>query len=217
MERCAAIGITALALATFSSCASSAVIDRTALLDTTHSAELAPEVFRVRFETSRGPFVIEAHRAWSPFGVDRFYYLVRRGFYDGTRLFRVLPNYLVQFGINGDPRISASWRGRVMPDDTVKHQSNLRGRISFASLGQHTRTTQLFINESDNANLDREYAPIGEVVEGMSVVDSLWNGYGDGPPAGAGPDQQRIIAEGEQYLTKEFPKLDYVKTARVLR
>jgi peptidyl-prolyl cis-trans isomerase A (cyclophilin A) len=218
LSRCGAVlGIVALTAATVSSCASGQAVNRSALLDLRNSAEPAPEVFRVRFETSRGVFVMEAHRAWSPWGVDRFYYLVRRGFYDGTRFYRVLDGFIAQFGISGDPKISAAWTQRIMPDDTVKHQSNLRGRISFASFGPHTRTTQLFINDHDNANLDRDYAPIGEVVKGMNVVDSLWKGYGDVPPAGAGPQPPRIFAEGEAYLAKEFPKLDYIKTARVVR
>jgi peptidyl-prolyl cis-trans isomerase A (cyclophilin A) len=218
LSRCgAALGIFALSAAALSSSASGQGVDRRALLDKTRSAEPAPETFRVRFETSRGPFVMEAHRAWSPWGVDRFYYLVRHGFYNGTRFFRVLPGYIAQFGINGDPTISAAWAERLMPDDTVKHQSNLRSRVSFASFGPHTRTTQLFINDRVNTNLDRDYAPIGEVVNGMNVVDSLWKGYGDAPPRGTGPEPRRIFAEGQAYLAKEFPKLDYVKSARVIK
>ena len=215
--RCAAIGIAALALSTFPSCASGPSGDHSALLDTTRSAEIAPEVFRVRFETSRGPFVVEAHHAWSPWGVDRFYYLVRNKFYDSTAFIRVLPGYIVQFGISGNPEIAASWRQRLFPDDTVAHQTNSRGRISFASAGPQTRNTQLFINLRNNPNLDRNYAPIGEIVEGMNVVDSLWNGYGEGPPGGRGPDQSRLFAEGNQYLAREFPKLDYIRTARILK
>jgi peptidyl-prolyl cis-trans isomerase A (cyclophilin A) len=215
--RSAAVGLVAFSLATIPSCTRGPAADRSALLDTTRSAEPAPEVFRVRFETSRGPFVMEAHRAWSPWGVDRFYYLVRRGFYDGTRFFRAVEGSFVQFGISGDPQISAAWNQRFMPDDTVPHQSNLRGRVSFGSLGPHTRTTQLFINYRDNPSLDRDYAPIGEVVEGMNVVDSLWRGYGDAPPRGNGPDQDRILAEGEGYLAKEFPKLDYIRTGRLIK
>jgi peptidyl-prolyl cis-trans isomerase A (cyclophilin A) len=218
LSRCgAALGIVALSAATLASRASGQVVNRSALLNKSTSAEPAPEVFRVRFETSRGAFVMEVHRAWSPFGVDRFYYLVRRGFYDGTRFYRVLDRFIAQFGISGDPQISAAWKERLMPDDTVKRQSNLRGRVSFASFGPHTRTTQLFINYRDNANLDRNYAPIGEVVRGMNVIDSLWKGYSDAPPRGAGPQPARIFAEGEAYLAKEFPKLDYVKTAGVVR
>jgi peptidyl-prolyl cis-trans isomerase A (cyclophilin A) len=178
--------------------------------------ERAPEAFRVRFETSRGPFVMEVRRAWSPFGVDRFYYLVRRGFYDDTRFFRVIPGYIAQFGISADPQITSAWRGRIIPDDTVKHQSNSRGRVAFASAGHHTRTTQIFINLRNNPNLDQNFGPIGEIVEGMAVVDSLWGGYGDRPPAGRGPDQMRVFGEGNSYLMREFPKLDYIKTARVL-
>jgi len=160
---------------------------------------------------------MEVHRAWSPFGVDRFYYLVRRGFYDDTRFLRVIPGYIAQFGISGDPQITAAWRGKIIPDDTVKHQTNARGRVAFASAGQHTRTTQLFINLRNNPSLDKNFGPIGEIVEGMAVADSLWSGYGDRPPAGRGPDQMRVFAEGNTYLTREFPKLDYIKTARVLK
>lgn len=160
---------------------------------------------------------MEVHRAWSPWGVDRFYYLVRRHFYDGTKFFRVIDGQLAQFGINGDPKISAVWKQRYFPDDTVPHQSNLRGRVSFGSLGPHTRTTQLFIDLRDNQRLDRDYAPIGQIVTGMKVVDSFYKAYGDPPPRGRGPDQERIFKEGDAYLAKNFPKLDYVKTARLIK
>jgi peptidyl-prolyl cis-trans isomerase A (cyclophilin A) len=211
------VSLIALSPATVTSCSKTPAVDRSALLDTTRSGEPAPEVFRVRFETSRGAFVVEAHHAWSPWGVDRFYYLVRHDFYDGARFFRAVEGSFVQFGISGDPLISAAWKERFIPDDTVQHQSNLRGRVSFGSLGPHTRTTQLFINYRDNPNLDRDYAPIGEVVLGMNVVDSLWKGYGDAPPRGNGPDQDRILAEGEKYLAREFPKLDYIRTGRLIK
>jgi peptidyl-prolyl cis-trans isomerase A (cyclophilin A) len=209
--------ILASSLATLAACASGPAADHSVLLDTTHSAEPAPEVFRVRFETSKGPFVVEAHRAWSPFGVDRFYYLVHHDFYDGTRLYRAIDGFLVQFGIHGDPQVAASWAARIMPDDPVAHQTNLRGRVSFGSSGPNTRTTQLFIDYRDNPTLDHDYAPIGEVVEGMNVVDSFYKGYGDAPPRGTGPDQDTITARGEAYLAKDFPKLDYVKTARLIK
>lgn len=215
--RCVAIGIAALALATVPSPAKAQALGRAALLDTTRSAERAPEVFRVRFETSRGNFVMEAHRTWSPWGVDRFYYLVRRNFYDGTRFFRAIDGFLVQFGISGDPKISKAWKQRYFPDDTVAHVSNLRGRVSFGSLGPHTRTTQLFIDYRDNQRLDHDYAPIAQIVSGMNVIDRLYKGYGDAPPRGRGPDQDRIFAEGDAYLAKDFPKLDYVKTARLIK
>lgn len=187
-----------------------------ALMDTTRSTERAPEVFRVKFETTRGQFVIEAHRAWAPLGVDRFHYLVRNGFYDGTRFFRVLGGFMAQFGINGDPRVTASWRERRMPDDAGK-QSNSRGTVSFAHAGPGSRTSQLFINYIDNKGLDASFSPIGKVVEGMTVVDSLYKEYGEGAPMGNGPEQERIMKEGEQYLARDFPKLDQVKKAEIIK
>jgi peptidyl-prolyl cis-trans isomerase A (cyclophilin A) len=136
---------------------------------------------------------------------------------DSTAFFRVIPGYIAQFGINGSPRISSAWQYRVFPDDTTQHQSNLRGRVSFASSGPNSRTTQLFINLRDNPNLDEHYPPIGEVVEGAQVIDSLYAAYGDGPPMGRGPDQNRIYQEGNAYLSRDYPKLDYIKTARIVR
>lgn len=212
-----ALAILTLSFIGFPGRATTQGVNRSRLLDQSRWAEISPDVYRVRFVTSRGPFVIRVRRAWAPWGADRFYYLVRNGFYDGTRFFRVLPGFVAQFGINGDPQIAASWKQRLFPDDTTRHQSNLQGRISFANAGPHTRNTQLFINLRNNPTLDKNYAPIGEIVEGKSVVDSLWSRYGDGPPGGRGPDQARIVAEGNQYLVREFPKLDYVKTARVVK
>ena len=178
-------------------------------------AERAPDVFRVRFETTRGPFVVEARRAWAPIGVDRFYQLARLGYYDGTRFFRVVDGFMVQFGIHGDPRVSALWRNRRIPDDSVT-QSNRRGLVTFATSGPNSRTTQLFINYVDNARLDAQgFAPIGEVVEGMDVVDNFWRSYGEGAPRGKGPVQGRIVAEGEPYLAREFPRLERVVRARI--
>ena len=138
---------------------------------------------------------------------------MRRGFYDDTRFLRVIPGYIAQFGISGDPQITSVWRQRIIPDDTVKHQTNARGRVAFASAGPHTRTTQLFIDLRNNSNLDQSFGPIGEIVEGMTVVDSFWSGYGDHPC----PDQSRLAAEGNAYLAREFPKLDYITTARVVQ
>ena len=179
------------------------------------AAERAPELFRVRFETTRGPFVIEARRAWAPVGVDRFYQLARLGYYDGVRFFRVVDGFMVQFGIHGDPRVSTLWRGRRIPDDSVR-QSNRRGLVTFAMSGPNTRTTQLFINYVDNARLDAQgFAPIGEVVEGMDVVDNFWRSYGEGAPRGKGPVQGRIFSEGEAYLARDFPRLERVLTTRV--
>ena len=176
----------------------------------------APEVFRVRFETSRGQFVVEARRSWSPAGADRFFYLARNRFYDGNRFFRVVSRFMVQFGVSGDPAVSAVWGERFIRDEQVLH-ANERGTVSFATSGRDSRSTQLFINYANNRSLDRQgFAPIGRVVEGMEVVDSLFAGYGEGPPMGRGPDQRRIVQEGNDYLKREFPRLDYIAKARIV-
>jgi peptidyl-prolyl cis-trans isomerase A (cyclophilin A) len=178
--------------------------------------EAAPDSFRARFETTAGPFVIEVRRAWAPLGADRFYALVKSGFYDGGRFFRVISGFMAQFGINGTPRVSATWRERRIADDPVR-QSNVRGMVTFATAGPGTRTTQVFINFGNNARLDGlGFAPFGRVVEGMDVVDRLYASYGDGPPQGSGPAQDRIEGEGNAYLQRDFPKLDYVKRATIV-
>ncbi|MEW6367448.1 MAG: peptidylprolyl isomerase [Acidobacteriota bacterium] len=176
--------------------------------------EKAPEVFRAKFDTTKGTVVVEVTRAWAPVGADRFYNLVKNGYYDGCRFFRVIAGFMAQFGINGDPGLNTVWRESRIKDDPVK-QSNKRGYITFATAGPNTRTAQLFINYSDrNAGLDSQgFAPFGKVVEGMDVVDSFYSGYGEGAPRGNGPDQGRAQAEGNAYLEKSFPKLDYIKTA----
>lgn len=180
------------------------------------SASEAPANFKVRFETSKGAFVLEAHRAWSPRGVDRLYQLVQSRFFDNTRFFRALTGFMVQFGIHGEPAVNAAWEKLPIPDDSVAH-TNARGTMSFATSGPATRTTQVFINLVDNGSLDgMGFSPIGEVVEGMAVIDSLYAGYGEGAPAGFGPDQMRIMAEGNAYLEREFPKLDFIRTARLV-
>lgn len=185
------------------------------LLDPDALAERAPNLYRARFRTTLGDFVLEVHRDWSPRGADRFYNLVKAGFYDEARFFRVVEGFVVQFGINGDPAVSAAWSDAIIQDDTVA-QSNVRGRITFATGGPNTRTTQVFINLADNANLDgMGFSPFGEVVEGLDVVQGLYSGYGDGAPYGAGPDQGRIEGEGNAYLEREFPRLDYVRQARI--
>ena len=177
--------------------------------------EPAPPTFRVKFDTSKGPFVVEVHRDWAPTGADRFYNLVKNGFFDNARFFRVISGFMVQFGINADPKLSAVWREARIKDDSVK-QSNKRGYITFATAGPDTRTTQVFINFGDNAGLDDQgFAPFGQVISGMNVVDSLYSGYGEGAPGGQGPEQGRIQREGNAYLTKEFSKLDYIKTATI--
>jgi len=175
----------------------------------------APASYKVKFDTSKGAFVIEVHRDWAPLGADRFYNLVKNGFFTNARFFRVISGFMVQFGINADPKVSAVWRDANINDDPVK-QSNTRGMITFATRGPNTRTTQLFINYADNARLDSQgFAPFGQVVSGMNVVDALYSGYGEGAPRGAGPEQGRIQSEGNGYLIKEFPKLDYIKTATI--
>ncbi|MFN2384077.1 MAG: peptidylprolyl isomerase, partial [Gemmatimonadota bacterium] len=178
--------------------------------------ETAPDTFQVRFQTSRGDVVVEVHRDWAPHGADRFYNLVRNGFYDGARFFRVIEGFMAQFGVSGDPAVSAAWRNQRIPDDPVV-ASNTRGQITFATAGPGTRTTQLFINFGNNAQLDgMGFAPFGTVVSGMDVVDSLHAGYGEGAPRGRGPSQDRLQAEGNAYLERDFPDLDYIVKAEIL-
>jgi peptidyl-prolyl cis-trans isomerase A (cyclophilin A) len=177
--------------------------------------EQAPPVFRVDFDTTKGPFTVEVHRDWAPIGADRFYNLVKNGFYDNTRFFRVIEGFMVQFGVNGDPKVAATWKGARLKDDPVK-VSNKRTFITFATAGPNTRTTQVFISYGDNSNLDGQgFAPFGQVVSGMKVVDSLYSGYGEGAPGGRGPDQSKVQAEGNAYLTSAFPNLDYIKKATI--
>src|SRR5689334_11221622 len=164
--------------------------------------EQAPPVYKVKFDTSKGAFVVEVHRDWAPNGADRFYNLVKNGFYDNVRFFRVISGFMVQFGISGDPKLSAQWREARIPDDPVK-QSNRRGFITYAMAGPNTRTSQVFINYGDNSALDRQnFSPFGRVTSGMEVVDALHKDYGEGAPRGQGPDQGRIQTEGNAYLTK---------------
>jgi peptidyl-prolyl cis-trans isomerase A (cyclophilin A) len=175
----------------------------------------APAVYKVKFDTSKGAFVLEVHRDWAPNGADRFYNLVKNGFYDNARFFRVISGFMVQFGINGDPRISAVWHDANINDDPVK-VSNQRGYITFATAGPNTRTTQVFINFADNRALDRQgFSPFGRVISGMSVVDALYAGYGEGAPQGQGPEQDRVQKEGNAYLVKDFPRLDYIRKATI--
>lgn len=191
---------------------------RTALRNPAALKETAPAMYRVSFDTSAGPFVVEVVRDWAPNGADRFYNLVRNGFYDDARFFRVVSDFMVQFGISGDPAISQVWRNARIPPDAVK-QSNTRGFVTFAMAGTpDSRTTQVFINFVDNAALDRQgFAPFGQVVSGMDVVDKLHAGYGEAAPRGRGPVQARIQSEGNAYLTKEFPDLDFIRKATIVR
>lgn len=177
--------------------------------------EKAPAVYKAKFDTSKGTFVIEVHRDWSPNGADRFYNLVKSGFYNDTRFFRVMDGFMVQFGISGNPDLSAVWREARIPDDAVK-QTNQRGMVSFATAGPGTRTTQVFVNFGDNGGLDGQgFSPFGQVVSGMDVVDAFFGGYGEGAPNGRGPDQGRVQTQGNAYLITDFPKLDYIKKATI--
>jgi peptidyl-prolyl cis-trans isomerase A (cyclophilin A) len=179
--------------------------------------EQAPAAYKVKFDTSKGAFVVEVTRAWAPKGADRFYNLVKNGFYDNVRFFRVISGFMVQFGINGDPGVMGRWRTAQIGDDPVT-QSNKRGTITFAMAGPNTRTSQVFINFADNANLDgMGFSPFGRIVSGMNVVDALNAEYGEGAPRGRGPDQSRLQSEGNTYLMKDFPRMDYVKKATIER
>src|SRR6266542_4437648 len=171
--------------------------------------ERATESYKVKLDTSKGDVVLEIHRDWAPRGADRFYNLVKGGFYDGNRFFRMLPTFIVQWGINGDPSVNNLWSATQFPDDPVKHP-NARGTITFATSGPNSRTTQVFINLRDNgSSLDgKGFAPFGEVVSGMENVQHLFSLYGEGAPRGNGPDQQLIRVQGNSYLENKFPRLD---------
>jgi peptidyl-prolyl cis-trans isomerase A (cyclophilin A) len=176
----------------------------------------APETFKAQFDTTKGKFTIEVTRSLSPNGADRFYNLVRSGYFKDVAFFRVIPGFMCQFGIHGDPNVSAKWREAAIADDPVKG-SNTRGTITFATAGPNTRTTQLFINFADNINLDgMGFSPFGKVTEGMDVVDKINGEYGEGAPRGRGPNQGRVQMEGNPYLKKDFPNLDYIKFATIL-
>ena len=182
-----------------------------ALKDPSRLTETAPEIFRVSIETSQGAFVIEVHRAWAPIGADRFYNLVKSGFYDGTRFFRVRPGFMAQFGLHGDPEVQRAWQAAPLRDDPVT-QKNLRGFVSFTTENRpQSRFTQIFVNTADNSYLDASgFAPFGQVVSGMEVVDKLY-----APPREKEPDQRRILRDGNEYL-KEFPQLDVVSKATIV-
>ena len=175
----------------------------------------APERYAVRFDTTKGPVIIDVTRAWAPLGADRFYTLVRDGYFTDVAFFRVVSGFMAQAGIHGDPEVNTRWRPRRIPDDPVV-QSNTRGMVSYAMGGPGTRTTQFFINFVDNSRLDgMGFAPFGQVRD-MTAVDALHSGYGEGPPSGRGPNQGRIQTEGNAYLRAEFPQLDYIRSASIV-
>jgi peptidyl-prolyl cis-trans isomerase A (cyclophilin A) len=172
--------------------------------------ERAPDLYKAKFETSAGVFIIEVHADWAPNGADRFYNLVKNGYYDGCRFFRVVPGFMVQFGINGEPAIQRYWINANIPDDKVK-QGNDRGFVSYGKTSApNSRSTQVFINYKSNSSLNSSgFAAFGKVISGMDVVDKIYSAYGEKP------NQQRIQTEGNTYLTKTFPKLDYIKKATI--
>lgn len=177
----------------------------------------APDSFRVKFATTKGDFTVVVTRAWAPKGADRFYRLVSEGYFKDVRFFRVLPGFMAQFGLSGDPALNAKMDALRIPDDPVT-QSNRRGMVTFATAGPNTRSNQFFINYGDNASLDVQgFSPFGRVVDGMKVVDAIYSGYGEGAPSGAGPSQDSIVAKGNEYLRRAFPKLDYIRSATIVK
>lgn len=178
--------------------------------------EKAPDSFKVKFNTTKGAFTVEVTRSLSPNGADRFYNLVKADYFKDIAFFRCIPGFMVQFGIHGDPKVAAAWREAQIPDDPVK-ASNTRGAITFATAGPNTRTTQMFINFADNQRLDgMGFSPFGKVVEGMDVVDKINGEYGEGAPGGRGPNQGLVQQQGNSYLKKDFPNLDYIKSATIV-
>jgi len=171
---------------------------------------IAPALFKAQFTTTKGDFVVEFHRDYAPLGADRFYNLVKNGYFTNASFFRVVPGFVVQFGLSANPAVNKVWMSANIKDDPVK-VGNKRGNIVFATAGPNTRTTQLFINFSDNTPLDSMgFAAFGSVVDGMDVVDKIYSGYGQRP------DQQRITEEGDAYITKNFPMIDKITAAKIL-
>jgi peptidyl-prolyl cis-trans isomerase A (cyclophilin A) len=180
--------------------------------------EKAPDTFKVKVATTKGDIVIEVTRAWAPNGADRFYNLVKAGYFSDIAFFRAISGFMCQFGIHGDPAVSAAWRDAKIPDDKGGAASNTEGMVTFATAGPNTRTTQLFINLANNARLDSMgFTPFGRVVEGMDVVKKLNTEYGEGAPQGRGPNQGKVQMMGNAYLKKEFPNLDYIKSAELVK
>jgi peptidyl-prolyl cis-trans isomerase A (cyclophilin A) len=188
-----------------------------ALLDPSLAAETAPKTYRVKMETTAGAFTIEVHREWAPRGADRFYNLVKIGYFDNIAFFRVLAGFMAQAGFHGDPAVSKVWLNSRIQDDTVR-MSNEKGMVTFAMGGQpNTRSAQFFVNYGDNSYLDEMgFAPFGKVIEGMASVEALYSGYGEGQPNGKGPSQGKLYNGGNAYLEAEFPQLDYIIKATIV-
>lgn len=214
MRRLLTLALSAAACLALAGCSSSD--DRKKAEVVAPAKDVVPDVFHVKLDTSKGMVDIEVHREWAPAGVAHFHQMVKSGFYDGVRFFRVRRGFVVQFGINGDPQTNAMWANAMFPDDPVK-EHNVTGTVSYAMRGPNTRNTQLFINLADNRKeLDKQgFAPIGKVVDGMPVVLDLYSGYGEMAPMGQGPDPTRIQQQGNDYLDSHFPRLDYIKKATV--
>jgi len=178
---------------------------------------VSPDSFRVKFATTKGDVTVDVFRAWAPKGADRFYRLVNEGYFKDVRFFRVLPGFMAQFGLSGEPALNAKMDTLRISDDPVT-QSNKRGMLTFATAGPNTRSNQFFINYGDNASLDTQgFSPFGRVVDGMKVVDTMYGGYGEGVPNGVGPSQDSIAKKGDEYLQRAFPKLDYIKSATIVK
>lgn len=203
MGKTVCIGLAALASVVLVGCSSSNE-------SKTKAEATAPDTYTVNLDTSKGPITIEIYRDWAPIGADHFYQLVKTGYFDGARFFRVVPNFIVQFGIAADPQVTAKWKSAALTDDSVR-QHNVRGTLTYATAGPNTRTTQMFINLVDNTQaLDRQgFAPIGLVVKGLDNVDRIYPGYGEAP------QQPLIEAQGNSYLQAQFPMLDFIKKAAI--
>jgi peptidyl-prolyl cis-trans isomerase A (cyclophilin A) len=181
-----------------------------ALLKPASLTAQAPETYQVKFETTAGDFTVKVTRSWAPLGADRFYNLVKHGYFDGAAFFRVVPGFIVQFGLGPHPEVNHAWRAANFKDDPVK-ESNRPGTITFATAGPNTRTTQLFINFGNNTFLDKQgFSPFGEVTEGMDSVKKIHAGYGEKP------DQGQITSQGKAYVEKNFPKLDTIKATKIV-
>jgi peptidyl-prolyl cis-trans isomerase A (cyclophilin A) len=206
------VAVLTLTLATASLFAAGQAAGAASIKNPASLKETAPATYKANFDTSAGAIVIEVHRDWAPLGADRFYNLVKNGFFDNARFFRVVPNFMVQFGMNADPAVTAAWQGATLKDEPTK-ETNKRGYVTFAKTGApNSRGTQVFINFKDNGFLDSQgFAPFGQVVSGMDVAEKITSQYGESP------NQGRITAEGNAYLTKEFPKLDYIKKATIAK
>ena len=187
-----------------------------ALLDPSLTTEKAPDVYRVKMETTAGDLIIEVHREWAPLGADRFYNLVKIGYFNDVAFFRVLAGFMAQAGFHGNPAVSQVWLNARIKDDPVT-QTNSPGMVTFATGGPNTRSAQIFINYGDNSYLDNSgFAPFGKVVEGFESVNEFYSGYGEGEPNGKGPAQGKVYSLGNDYLQAEFPELDYITRASIV-